>query len=362
MLNTDAAKRVDLLALIEPVTKLNRVTPNEWAGPCPRCGGTDRFRVNVDKGWFCRKCEGEPGSGGHWKDAIDFVMWRDGVPFKTAVLKLAGNATITEEDLQRMIAERKERERLDKIEKAERLAAARQELNFNNDWKTYNRNLKDIPGARDLWRKRGLIDDWQDYYGLGYCQSREWVYKGIRFTSDSLTIPYHQPVCKNFPGEGMEYKWTEIDLKHRLLKPAGPGDKYRHHISHLGNNLFITDLHKRTDCLFGDLLIVEGEIKAMVTWAALWYGDDCMLPNVNVVSVPGKNWSPEWIESFKKADRVFVSLDPDANKESDILVSEIGGNARAVKLPAKIDDLILLGALDHVKIHKVLESAWSNNG
>jgi hypothetical protein len=31
---------------------------NEYAGPCPRCGGRDRFSINVKKGlWNCRGCD-----------------------------------------------------------------------------------------------------------------------------------------------------------------------------------------------------------------------------------------------------------------------------------------------------------------
>lgn len=37
---------------------LKRKTANEWAGPCPECGGNDRFIVLEDKGrWFCRVCD-----------------------------------------------------------------------------------------------------------------------------------------------------------------------------------------------------------------------------------------------------------------------------------------------------------------
>ena len=37
--------------------KLRKVTVCEWAGPCPRCGGTDRFAVNTARGlWNCRTC------------------------------------------------------------------------------------------------------------------------------------------------------------------------------------------------------------------------------------------------------------------------------------------------------------------
>jgi hypothetical protein len=38
--------------------RLKRVTATEWAGPCPKCAGRDRFSVNVKRGVFnCRVCE-----------------------------------------------------------------------------------------------------------------------------------------------------------------------------------------------------------------------------------------------------------------------------------------------------------------
>ena len=83
-----------------------------------------------------------------------------------------------------------------------------------------------------------------------------------------------------------------------------------------------------------------------------------MAPRLTVVGVPGKNWKPEWVEKFRKADRVFVNLDPDANRESAILAASVGENARAFKLPGKIDDLILIGALDVFKLYDLLDAAW----
>lgn len=76
---------VDLLSLIERDTKLKREASTkggEWAGPCPLCGGKDRFRVwpNHPDGrgqWWCRKC----GQGG---DAIAYVRSRDGVGYREA--------------------------------------------------------------------------------------------------------------------------------------------------------------------------------------------------------------------------------------------------------------------------------------
>ena len=52
-------------------------------GPCPRCGGDDRFSINRKKQVFrCRQC-GAKGGG-----SIDLVMFLDGSDFKEAVATL----------------------------------------------------------------------------------------------------------------------------------------------------------------------------------------------------------------------------------------------------------------------------------
>jgi putative DNA primase/helicase len=64
--------------------KLRRVGP-ELIGPCPRCGGHDRFGIHVKKQvWNCRGC----AAGG---DVIRFVQHLDGCDFATAIETLAGN-------------------------------------------------------------------------------------------------------------------------------------------------------------------------------------------------------------------------------------------------------------------------------
>jgi putative DNA primase/helicase len=52
---------------------------NELVGPCPHCGGVDRFAVNTNKQIFC--CRGCDAGG----DIIDLVRHIDGITFKTAV-------------------------------------------------------------------------------------------------------------------------------------------------------------------------------------------------------------------------------------------------------------------------------------
>src|SRR5262245_59826774 len=56
------------------------------AGPCPLCGGTDRFGVDLQKQLFnCRQC------GGRGRGAISLTMFLDGVSFLQAVETLTGS-------------------------------------------------------------------------------------------------------------------------------------------------------------------------------------------------------------------------------------------------------------------------------
>src|SRR5262249_25466914 len=65
-------------SLLDLVPELKRVSSSgggEYAGPCPFCGGTDRFRCWPTKGRaWCRQCG--------WKgDAIQLLRDRDGLSF-----------------------------------------------------------------------------------------------------------------------------------------------------------------------------------------------------------------------------------------------------------------------------------------
>lgn len=63
--------------------KLKRMG-KEWTGPCPYCGGTDRYSINVTKGqWNCR------GFGGG-RSPISMAMHIGNLPWKAAAEQLAG--------------------------------------------------------------------------------------------------------------------------------------------------------------------------------------------------------------------------------------------------------------------------------
>jgi len=90
----DIKRRVDLLSLVSTSTTLRKVAATrggEYAGPCPFCGGEDRFRVQPERGqWFCRNCSPDA----RWQDAIAFVQRRDSLPFREACERLAGAASL----------------------------------------------------------------------------------------------------------------------------------------------------------------------------------------------------------------------------------------------------------------------------
>ena len=78
----------DLLTLVLCDTQLKHMG-QFYIGPCPFCGGRDRFNLKATAEgwrWFCRKCGDEKYHG-----AIDYIMRRDNLDFKQALESLGGN-------------------------------------------------------------------------------------------------------------------------------------------------------------------------------------------------------------------------------------------------------------------------------
>ena len=72
-------RTTDLAALLPALTRHGRY----FTGPCPFCGGVDRFTVKrTDDGdlWHCRRC-----GNGKYQDAVAFLMRREGKGFREVV-------------------------------------------------------------------------------------------------------------------------------------------------------------------------------------------------------------------------------------------------------------------------------------
>lgn len=136
----------DVVALLE-LGELKRAG-RELTGPCPKCGGDDRFSVNVDKGVFqCRICHGKGGG-------IDLVMFCLDKTFPEALTWLCGERSeISPEERQRRAAKAEEnKRRQDRIAaklRAESIALARK------IWAEGSRDVEASP-VRAYLERRGI--------------------------------------------------------------------------------------------------------------------------------------------------------------------------------------------------------------
>ncbi len=85
-IDTDSIKaRFSCVDILAGRVELRKATGNEWAGPCPKCGGDDRLHTTATW-WFCRRCHEKRS------DVIGLVQWLDGVEFVEAVRRLDSGA------------------------------------------------------------------------------------------------------------------------------------------------------------------------------------------------------------------------------------------------------------------------------
>lgn len=85
----DINQTYDLYAIVQSDTKLKHAG-KYYVGPCPFCGGSDRFNLKQSEHgwvWLCRHC-----TEAKYKTSIDYIMRRDGLEFKEAVKILGGEA------------------------------------------------------------------------------------------------------------------------------------------------------------------------------------------------------------------------------------------------------------------------------
>lgn len=129
----------DVMQMLD-IAGLKRNGP-EWTGPCPQCGGDDRFSINTRKDMFqCRKCVAA-GNRLAKGDQVNLVQFVRGIDFRAALDWLCGPS-------QEMSAE--ERAARDK-KLAEHQAAKARET------ERYRRQA--IAAARKVWEQGRAAED-----------------------------------------------------------------------------------------------------------------------------------------------------------------------------------------------------------
>ena len=294
---------------------------NEWHGPCPICkGGEDRFAIFTDRpfphwNWWCRVCHPESG----WIDEISPRL-KENDP-KKATEQAARRAEEAARDLER------------KIKEAQKTL---EELRQAQAWLRYHDQLTEQ--AIKIWESWGIPEGMLDFWKFGYEPDRV-VWTGTtEWHTPTMTIPVFEPNT-----------WNVLNIKHRLLNPFRPGDKYRPERAGLPQSIWIADPDLG---LSGRTFIVEGEKKAAVTWLAL---NDA---SFQVAGMPGKNTNDKLIEQFIDCEPIYICLDPDANQSAQDLADKLGRErARVLRLPMKIDDAILVEAIDKSGLIRLMKMA-----
>ncbi len=325
----------DLVQLAEQAGSKLRRQGAEWRGNCPLHGGDNPngFAIYNSGGkqhWHCftRDC-------GHG-DVIDFVVKLHNTDLRGALQILTGESVPDQETVQRLASERAQRQIESLQAEIQRAQAVLEDLKTSQRVDIFSEAREGNQRARQLWRARGVSDEMQGFWRLGYCERFGYRSGDEMYSSPSLTIPVW--------GDG----WELRTLRHRLLQPANPGDKYRPDKAGLGAHPFIADpdngynLHR--------VLLVEGEIKAMVVYQTL---DD---PTTQVIGVPGKTTTQAVIKALAGSGHdVVVIFDPDAESEARQTAVQVGG--RFIHLPVKIDDAILTGDISKAGLRFMLQSA-----
>lgn len=327
--------KTSLVDLAQQYTRL-RFSNNEWRGCCPLHNGSDEtaFVIFKDGGKERWKCfSGDCGSG----DIVDFYKILKGCDFLTAYKELGGDTQPDPQEAARIMLERSKRAEKELEEKIKQAQEALEDLRKTQSWLRYNENLETNPDARRIWRSKGIPDNWQDIFQLGYNPSFRVAVSDGYWTTPTITIPIFDA--------GREL----INVRHRLLNPFKPTDKYRPDRPGLQSAPFMCDPDEGWE--LDHVLVCEGEIKAAVTYITL---DS---PKWQVIGIPGKTWKGNLIEKLK-GHQVWICLDPDATDKAKELAKETKG--RIIRMPIKIDDAINQGIINKSELRLMIKNARSD--
>jgi DNA primase len=263
----DLHSRVSIISFV--TQHVNTLSAGDMAGktkltgPCPKCGGDDRFVVTdgAPRGvWFCNQCH--PPQEGKRHDVIDLVKWLGIAPkFNEAfryVNDWAGGAPVVQ--VKTTVKERK---------------------SVDNGWvaKKYMPPLRqNLTNAADYLEKRGIILDTAKAFGLGFEPNTK--FNDGKAKAPAIALPW---IDQDGTYSRVAYRFleTQIDLD---------GDDFRY--KNMGA------LKWRKDALFGlqawrdsdTLAIFEGEFNSMSAWQVKPW---------NVVSVGSMYMSDQQLERLR---------------------------------------------------------------
>jgi hypothetical protein len=308
-----------------------RRTHNTWVWACPfhsekTIGGFHVYKTR----YKCYSCDAQG-------DIFDWRQHYHKETFSQAVSALGGEYK-SDNPIEKLMRDqaRAEQALKDLALEIKRNAEAIHELRETMLWEKYHEQLDEQ--TRKLWRSRGIPDDLQNYWCLGYSpDKRIWIGEK-EYHTPSLTIPIWEPA-----------NGSVVNIKHRLLNPPDPNDKYRPERAGLPQAIFTSALDMP---IANRTLLTEGEIKAMVSFMA---AED---PTLQVVGLPGKTPKQELVQQLDKCDPLYICMDPDATDKAVTIATQLGKErCRLITLPEKIDDMILKYGLGAGWMRNIMRTA-----
>jgi DNA primase len=261
-------------------------------GPCPQCGGTDRFFIHRDGAHFqCRGCEKKG-------DVIELVMWVEGIDFPTACKILSGEPGIgvSNRSFPSTAAPKKPAEKPQQWREANWQRQAKQIA------ERAHADLMDSPkgrNAREYLVTRGLLADTWRAFGLGFVA--EQFDPKNKSKRPAIVIPWMLEGCITA-------------LKFRFIDDIAAADKTRRFTQKAGSDplVFGSQCAKDADTL----LAIEGELNALSAWQVLQgEGIDVLSvgseANLSRLPILAKNYNAlvTWLDSGEKVIKAAQSLD-----------------------------------------------------
>ena len=272
---------------------------------CLYCDSSDAFTLYEDS-FYCYSCCKHG-------DVIDILAW--GKKQSVGDFLRGNKLELTPEEIEFYRAQNAERERVREEERTRNHKNAVERLHSTQKWIEYHNNLNET--YRELWRRRGVEDAFQSIWQLGYNPAFKYRTNQGILTTPSLTIP-----IKAVGGEC-------LNIQHRLQNAIN-GERYRPEGMGLKmDNPFICDTELKGA---QDIIIVEGAIKAMVTYQT--YDK----PGAQVIGALNKGMMDKTIRQSKGRNAIVI---PDPDGREEIQDAARCSGAKVLRLPKKIDDLIL---------------------
>lgn len=303
----------------------------EMRSHCPLHGGNDptAFAVYKSDGKQMWKCFSGVCGGG---DLIEFVEVWQHIDFRGACEFLGGDVISDPVAMERSARDRHEAAEKRAQDAQLEVEARRQELQREELHLLYHHNL--TAKTRRLWEQRGIDESWQNFWYLGYRSDYAFSTPMGMWHTPTMTIPI------------FDDRRELLNIKHRLINPCKPNDKYRPERPGLGSMPpFLAIPEQGWD---GEVIIVtEGEIKAMVLCTL-------DLPLWQFVGTPGRNGYAQIVNNLKGKPTVFI---PDPNAEPEARAAAKLCGARLIEFPDKVDDYVMANHLDGDWLRNSVKSA-----